>query len=141
MKPKSKLLRNTPEEEAAIQRGIDADPDTYAPSDAELAQMRPLTAAQKARMRGPHTVVVETDAQWEKRTRRPGERGKQVAPTKQLVSLRLSADVLEHFRATGRGWQTRIDEHLKKLIKAKRVARPAVAIRKKPASKARQVAA
>ena len=36
-------------------------------------------------------------------------RGPQKAPTKQLVSLRLSPDVLERFKADGPGWQTRID--------------------------------
>lgn len=34
--------------------------------------------------------------------------------TKQLVSLRLSQEVLEHFRTGGRGWQTRIDQALRK---------------------------
>jgi uncharacterized protein (DUF4415 family) len=31
-----------------------------------------------------------------------------------LVSLRLSPAVLDYFKATGPGWQTRIDEVLKK---------------------------
>jgi uncharacterized protein (DUF4415 family) len=47
--------------------------------------------------------------------RRPGQRGKQKSATKQLVSLRLSPAVLEYFKATGPGWQTRIDEVLKKV--------------------------
>ena len=46
--------------------------------------------------------------------RRPGQRGKQRSATKQLVSLRLSASVLDYFKATGPGWQTRIDDILKK---------------------------
>jgi uncharacterized protein (DUF4415 family) len=47
--------------------------------------------------------------------RRPGQRGKQKSATKQLVSLRLSAVLLECFKATtGPGWQARIDEVLKK---------------------------
>jgi len=46
--------------------------------------------------------------------RRPGQRGKQKSATKQLVSLRLLPAVLEYFKATGPGWQTRIDEVLKK---------------------------
>jgi uncharacterized protein (DUF4415 family) len=46
--------------------------------------------------------------------RRPGQRGRQKAATKQLVSLRLSQEVLEYFKATGPGWQTRIDEVLKR---------------------------
>lgn len=44
----------------------------------------------------------------------PRTRGVQKAPTKIPVSLRLSAEVVEHFRATGPGWQSRIDEILKK---------------------------
>src|SRR5688572_18431885 len=44
-------------------------------------------------------------------------RGKQKAPTKQLVSLRLSPDVLAHYKSTGPGWQTRIDEALRAGIK------------------------
>ena len=39
-------------------------------------------------------------------------RGKQVAPTKELVSLRLSRETLARFRALGPGWQTKIDETL-----------------------------
>ena len=43
-----------------------------------------------------------------------GERGPQKTPTKQQVTLRLDRDVLERFRATGEGWQSRINEALKK---------------------------
>ncbi|WP_105876239.1 BrnA antitoxin family protein, partial [Haemophilus influenzae] len=32
---------------------------------------------------------------------------------KQIVTIRLSADVVEKFRATGKGWQTRINEVLR----------------------------
>jgi uncharacterized protein (DUF4415 family) len=48
---------------------------------------------------------------------RRDKRGPQKAPTKKLVSLRLSSEVVEHFRSTGPGWQTRIDETLVKAIK------------------------
>jgi uncharacterized protein (DUF4415 family) len=34
------------------------------------------------------------------------------ANPKQAINIRLSADVLEKFRATGPGWQTRIDKAL-----------------------------
>lgn len=43
-------------------------------------------------------------------------RGPQKAPTKRLISLRLSPEVLEHFKATGPGWQTRIDQTLKRAV-------------------------
>ncbi len=46
------------------------------------------------------------------------QRGSQIAPTKLQITLRLSADVVDRFRATGKGWQTRIDaalaEHLQR---------------------------
>jgi len=48
-------------------------------------------------------------------TRGPG-RPKTAAP-KKSVHLRLSPDVLEHFRNTGPGWQTRIDDTLRKAAK------------------------
>jgi uncharacterized protein (DUF4415 family) len=35
------------------------------------------------------------------------------------VSLRLSPEVIEHFKATGDGWQSRIDETLRKVVKRK----------------------
>ena len=48
---------------------------------------------------------------------RRGKRGPQKAPTKKLVSLRLSPEVVEHFKATGPGWQTRIDSTLREAIR------------------------
>ena len=44
-------------------------------------------------------------------------RGPQKAPTKQLVSLRLDRDVIEHFRASGDGWQSRMNAALRKAAK------------------------
>jgi uncharacterized protein (DUF4415 family) len=35
------------------------------------------------------------------------------AARKRATNIRLSPEVLEYFRATGRGWQTRVDEVLK----------------------------
>src|SRR5882724_6580378 len=40
-------------------------------------------------------------------------RGPQKAPTKVLTTVRLDADVLEYFRASGPGFQTRINEALR----------------------------
>ena len=48
---------------------------------------------------------------------RRGKRGPQKAPTKKLVSLRLSPEVIDHFRSTGPGWQTRIDGALREAIR------------------------
>jgi uncharacterized protein (DUF4415 family) len=55
---------------------------------------------------------------------KPGElarlvpkRGLQKAPTKVAVSIRLSPEVVRHFKAKGPGWQSRIDEALRKIAK------------------------
>ena len=41
-----------------------------------------------------------------------GQRGPQKEPTKEHTSIRLSSEVMTYFRATGKGWQGRIDEVL-----------------------------
>ena len=40
--------------------------------------------------------------------------------TKERITIRLSAGVLDDFRATGPGWQTRIDSALKEWLKEHR---------------------
>jgi uncharacterized protein (DUF4415 family) len=42
-------------------------------------------------------------------------RGKQKAPTKKAISLRLDRDVLESYQADGNGWQSRINTDLRKV--------------------------
>jgi uncharacterized protein (DUF4415 family) len=42
--------------------------------------------------------------------------GPQKAPTKERISIRLSRDVVETFRASGEGWQTRIDNALREYV-------------------------
>ncbi len=43
-------------------------------------------------------------------------RGPQKAPTKELISLRLDRDTLQAYRATGPGWQSRINDALRAAI-------------------------
>ncbi|RJL08402.1 BrnA antitoxin family protein [Paracoccus siganidrum] len=45
----------------------------------------------------------------------PRTRGPQKAATNIPVSIRLSPEVIEHFKAGGPGWQSRIDEALRKV--------------------------
>jgi uncharacterized protein (DUF4415 family) len=40
--------------------------------------------------------------------------------SKKLVSLRLSPEVIDHFKAAGPGWQTRINETLLKSVRSRR---------------------
>ena len=50
-------------------------------------------------------------------------RGPQKTPKKVPVSIRLSPVVVAHFKATGPGWQVRIDEALQRIAKRNSEAR------------------
>ena len=43
-------------------------------------------------------------------------RGPQKSPTKVLTTVRLDADVMAFFKSQGRGYQTRINEELRKVV-------------------------
>ena len=88
----------TPEEETAIRVGIAADPDARELTTEESLRMRPASET--------HPRIVEA---YLRRTR-----GKQKAPIKEQLTLRLDADLVAHFRATGKGWQTRINDALRR---------------------------
>ena len=80
---RKKLIRPTDSEDAQITAAALTDPDNLPLTDAELSQFK--------RGRG-----------------RPLGSGK-----KEQVTLRLDAEILEQFKATGNGWQTRINEALR----------------------------
>lgn len=44
-------------------------------------------------------------------------RGKQQSPTKVSTTVRFDRDVLDAFRATGHGWQSRMNDALKEWLK------------------------
>jgi uncharacterized protein (DUF4415 family) len=52
----------------------------------------------------------------------PRVRGPQKAPRKSPVSLRLDESVLSAFRATGHGWQSRVNEALVEWLKHQKSA-------------------
>ena len=90
-------------EDAALRAAALGDPDNPPLGDLPPGRMRPASEV--------HPEFVKD---WR---RRQGERGPQKAPTKQPVSIRLDQDVLEHFRATGPGWQRRINAALRRAAK------------------------
>lgn len=51
--------------------------------------------------------------------RLPGQRGKQKRPTKILVTMRFSPEVLDFFKQGGEGWQTRMNDVLKNFVAQK----------------------
>ncbi|NGP18063.1 BrnA antitoxin family protein [Devosia aurantiaca] len=69
------------------------------------------TEADFARAKPAHDVLPE-----EVLKSFPKTRGVQRLPKKIPVSIRLSPEVIERFKAQGPGWQTRIDEILKKAV-------------------------
>lgn len=73
------------------------------------------TEADFARAKGPEGLPPHILAQFPKTK----VRGPQKAPTKRLVSLRLSPEVLEYFKAMGPGWQAKIDATLVEVAKRK----------------------
>ena len=93
----------TPKEEAAINAGIAADPDSPELDDEWLKQARPAK----------EVLPPQAYEGWVAVKRRPGQRGPQKAPRKQAVTVRYDQEVIEAFRAGGEGWQTRMNEALK----------------------------
>jgi len=94
-KAREALAAMTDDEDMAIIAAARTDPDAL-PLDADhLARMQPVTAADAADIK-----------------RRLRGRPRAQTP-KRLVSIRLDPDVVERFRATGPGWQSRINEVLR----------------------------
>jgi uncharacterized protein (DUF4415 family) len=48
--------------------------------------------------------------------RRPGQRGPGKKANKVLLSVRYSPEVVDYFKSSGEGWQTRMDEALKEWV-------------------------
>lgn len=88
-KLKSGTILPTPAEDAAITSAAMADRDALPFTDAEWEQVKPFV-----------------------RRGRPLGSG-----SKAQVTLRLDVDVLEKFKASGDGWQTRINEALKSWVR------------------------
>lgn len=80
----------TKPEDAIITAAANADPDAVPLTDAEWEKVKPLV-----------------------RRGRPLGSG-----TKAQVTLRLDVDVLEKFKASGDGWQTRINDALKSWVQS-----------------------
>ena len=88
-KLKTGTLIPTPEEDAAITAAAMSDPDATPYTDTEWEAVKPTL-----------------------------KRGRPLAAvTKERITIRLSPEVVQAFRASGEGWQTRVDAALKDWLK------------------------
>ncbi len=79
-------------------------------------EVRELTAEDLKKFRPARDVLPDS------LQRKLGVRGPQRAPTKERITIRLSQDVVQRFRATGEGWQTRVDAALRDWLKSHKPA-------------------
>ena len=85
-------------------------PDHISQSDWEDVDSPELTEEDFKRMRPASEVLPRVVSAY----RKGGE--VRNSPTKIPVSIRLSQEVVEYFHATGRGWQSRVDEVLREFV-------------------------
>ncbi len=93
------LMHPTDEEDAAINAGIALDPDTYELTAEDFAKMRP--------MRDYPEMLAQLQAASRELRGRP--RG----TTKRTVSISLDEELVQALRASGKGWQTRVNATLR----------------------------
>lgn len=79
---------------------IDADGEVRELSTEELAKFKPAAE------------VLPLSLQ-----KKLGVRGPQKTPTKERITIRLSREVVEQFRDSGEGWQSRVDAALREWLK------------------------
>ena len=79
---------------------IDADGEVRELTSADMAKFKPAAEVMPPSLR-----------------RKLGVRGPQKAPTKERITIRLTREVVQRFRESGDGWQTRVDAALREWLK------------------------
>ena len=99
--PKLKVghISPTPQENAAINSGIAADPDTFVLDDEWFANALPAK-----RFFSPEAYAQLCAMR---------QRGPKNKPLKVPTTIRFDADVLAALKASGKGWQTRVNDAVK----------------------------
>ena len=107
-----KIIHPTEVENREIMAGIAADPENREWSDADFSHARPAYEIL------PVLFGKEIAAELLK----PKKSGRPRTETPKIFTgIRLDADVLEAFRTTGKGWQTRMNDALKEWLKEHQV--------------------
>jgi uncharacterized protein (DUF4415 family) len=93
-KPLKKISLKMPtlEEDQLITAAAESDPDALPLTDEQMSAMVPILRVLRGRPK--------------------------LANKKQLVSIRYSPEVIDYFRASGAGWQARMDAVLKDYVEA-----------------------
>lgn len=105
---KQKIIYPTDVENLEIMAGIAADPDTFEWSNHDFARARSASEVL------PEIFGKEIAAELLK----PKKPGRPHTDTPKIFTgIRLDADVLDAFKSTGKGWQTRINDALKEWLK------------------------
>lgn len=102
-KLKASHISPSPTEDAAIQAGIAADPDSRELDADWFAKAKPASEVLPAEL---YAALV---------AKRPRGRPK-AEDTKVFTAIRLDADLLHTFKATGKGWQTRVNAALRQYL-------------------------
>jgi uncharacterized protein (DUF4415 family) len=84
------------------------DDDAPELTDAELAEMRPARE------------VLPPDFYAMVTKRRPGQRGPGKKPAKVAMTIRVDADTLAAWKASGAGWQRRVNDVLRRAVMRQR---------------------
>lgn len=99
-------------EDAAIDRGINADPDAVSLATDEIRQMRPAIEVLERAIGKEKAEALVT---------RRGRPAKPAAERKVNQTLRIDPDVLDAYKATGSGWQTLMNDALRDYATAHRL--------------------
>lgn len=103
---------------SANRKNIPVVPEDQGPLTDENGEVRELTDENFFRHARPMKELFPEIVEAFEKMR--GQRGPQKAPTKERIGLRLDQEVVEHFRKTGPGWQSRINDVLVKHVKGNR---------------------
>ena len=102
MKRKRKVIIPTPEEDAIINAGIADDPDTFELDEEWFANA--LTTEELLAQYPELAKVI------------PPSNSRNTAPKGEPVSVRIDADIADHFRNSGVGWERRLNQTLRQTV-------------------------
>lgn len=92
-------------------------PEKVRQADWDAVDIPELNAKTLARMRPARDAAPEVVAAYRRTRGRPPKEN-----AKEQVTLRLDPEVLAYFRGQGRGWQTLLNDALKRLVSRRRKA-------------------